>query len=78
MPAPSSGHQRRWLLPAAVLFAAVALWAAGGASAAETLQEKFDSTQGKLDQVRKSEHSLSATIAVKEREAAAEIGRAHV
>ena len=39
------------------------LWAAGGASAAETLQEKFDSTQGKLDQVRKSERSLSATIA---------------
>ena len=60
----SSGHQRRWLLPAAVLFALVIVWAAGGASApAETLQEKFDTTQGKLDQVRKSERSLSATIA---------------
>ena len=58
-----SGNPRRWLLPAAALFAIVSFWAAGGASAAETLQEKFDSTQGKLDQVRKSEHSLSATIA---------------
>ncbi len=63
MRAPSSGHQRRWLLSAAVLLVLVSLWAVGGASAAETLQEKFDSTQGKLDQVRKSERSLSATIA---------------
>jgi peptidoglycan hydrolase CwlO-like protein len=62
--ASSSGHQRRWLLLAAALLTVVCLWAAGGASApAETLQEKFDSTQGKLDQVRKSERSLSATIA---------------
>ncbi|HEY7256740.1 MAG TPA: hypothetical protein VH476_08645 [Solirubrobacterales bacterium] len=58
------GNQRRWLLPAAALLALVCLWAAGGAQApAQTLQEKFDSTQGKLDQVHKSERSLSATIA---------------
>jgi cell wall-associated NlpC family hydrolase len=60
----SSGHQRRWLLLAAALLAFVCLWAAGGTSAlAQTLQEKFDATQGKLDEVRKSEQSLSATIA---------------
>ncbi len=60
----SSRHRRRWLLLAVVLLGLLCLWAAGGASApAQTLQEKFDSTQGKLDQVRKSERSLSATIA---------------
>ena len=59
-----SGHQRRWLLPAVALLAIVCLWAVGGGSApAQTLQEKFDATQGKLDEVRKSERSLSATIA---------------
>jgi cell wall-associated NlpC family hydrolase len=57
-------NQRRWLLPAAALLSLVCLWAGGGASApAQTLQEKFDSTQGKLDHVRDSERSLSATIA---------------
>jgi cell wall-associated NlpC family hydrolase len=36
----------------------------GGASAlAETLQERYDDTRGKLDQVRESESALSATIA---------------
>jgi peptidoglycan hydrolase CwlO-like protein len=60
----SSGHQRRWLLPAAALLAVVCLWAASGGSApAETLQEKYDAAQGKLDHVRDSERSLSATIA---------------
>src|SRR5262245_23835647 len=60
----SSGHQRRWLLPAAALLAVVSIWAASGSSApAETLQEKYDATQGKLDHVRDSERSLSATIA---------------
>jgi peptidoglycan hydrolase CwlO-like protein len=59
-----SGHQRRRLLPAAALFAVVCLWAAGGGSApAETLQEKYDTTQGKLNRVHDSERSLSATIA---------------
>jgi cell wall-associated NlpC family hydrolase len=55
---------RARLLPLAVtgLLAAGAI--GGGASAlAETLQERYDETRGKLDQVRESESALSATIA---------------
>jgi peptidoglycan hydrolase CwlO-like protein len=52
------------LLPAAILLLAIlcAIGAAAGAPA-ETLQEKFDQTQGKLDHVRQSQSSLTATIA---------------
>jgi peptidoglycan hydrolase CwlO-like protein len=55
------------LLPAALLLILCAL-AVGGASApAETLEEKFQETQGKLSEVRESESSLSATIAEQNR-----------
>jgi peptidoglycan hydrolase CwlO-like protein len=75
----SSGHQRRWLLLAAALLSAVCLWAAGGGSAlAQTLQEKFDATQGKLDQVRNSERSLSATIAEQNRAVDSMLGEVSV
>jgi peptidoglycan hydrolase CwlO-like protein len=60
------GHPRRLLLPAALLLVALCLLAlvAGGAAApAETLQEKYDSTQGKLSHVRESEGSLADSIA---------------
>jgi peptidoglycan hydrolase CwlO-like protein len=52
-------------LPAALLLLAL-LCAIGAHSArapAETLQERFDKTQGKLDHVRQSQSSLTATIA---------------
>ena len=64
------GYPRRLLLPAALLFVAVCLLAlvAGGAMApAETLQEKYDSTQGKLSDVRESEGSLADSIAEQNR-----------
>ncbi len=64
------GHPRRLLLPAALLFVALCLLAlvAGGAMApAETLQEKYDSTQGKLSHVRESEGSLADSIAEQNR-----------
>jgi peptidoglycan hydrolase CwlO-like protein len=64
------GHPRRLLLPAALLFVALCLLAlvAGGAVApAETLQEKYDSTQGKLSDVRESESSLTDSIAEQNR-----------
>ena len=62
------GHSRRLLLPAALLFAALCVLAAGGASApAKTLQEKFDATQGKLSHVRENESDLTATIAEQNR-----------
>jgi peptidoglycan hydrolase CwlO-like protein len=55
--------KRRWLLLAAALLAIACVWAGGVSAPAKTLQEKLDTTQGKLDQVHKSERSLSATIA---------------
>jgi peptidoglycan hydrolase CwlO-like protein len=51
---------RRLLLGATMLLLALCL--AAGASA-ETLREKLDDTQGKLDRVRESASALSATIA---------------
>jgi peptidoglycan hydrolase CwlO-like protein len=53
------------LLPAATLVLAIlgAIGAAAAGAPAETLQERFDQTQGKLDQVRQSQSSLTATIA---------------
>jgi peptidoglycan hydrolase CwlO-like protein len=64
------GNPGRLLLPAALLFAVLCLLAlaAGGATApAETLQEKYDSTQGKLSHVRESEGSLADSIAEQNR-----------
>jgi peptidoglycan hydrolase CwlO-like protein len=64
------GHPRRLLLPAALLLGTLCLLAlvAGGAMApAETLQEKYDSTQGKLSHVRESEGSLADSIAEQNR-----------
>jgi peptidoglycan hydrolase CwlO-like protein len=56
---------RRRLLPAAILLLAIlcAIGAVAAGAPAETLQEKFDQTQGKLDHVRQSQSSLAATIA---------------
>jgi peptidoglycan hydrolase CwlO-like protein len=56
----SSPSSSRWLLlPAAMLLLVLCLVAS---APAETLQEKLDSTQGKLSHVRESQSSLSATI----------------
>jgi peptidoglycan hydrolase CwlO-like protein len=54
-----SGRPRWLLLPATLLLAALC-WVAGAPAA--TLQQKLDSTQGKLSKVRESQSSLSATI----------------
>jgi peptidoglycan hydrolase CwlO-like protein len=62
------GNPRRLLLPAALLFAVLCVLVAGGATApAETLQEKYDATQGKLSHVRDSESSLTDSIAEQNR-----------
>jgi len=66
--APVSGHPRRTLLAAAALLAALIVLAADGASApAETLQEEYEDARGKLDRVRESQSSLTATIAEQNR-----------
>ncbi|HWM64493.1 MAG TPA: hypothetical protein VNP96_10965 [Solirubrobacterales bacterium] len=54
----------RLLLAATMLLAVLCLAAV---ASAETLREKLDETQGKLDQVRDSQSSLSATIAEQNR-----------
>jgi peptidoglycan hydrolase CwlO-like protein len=54
------------VLAAALLLAALCAIAVPGALA-ETLREKLDETQGKLDRVRDSQSSLSATIAEQNR-----------
>jgi peptidoglycan hydrolase CwlO-like protein len=59
----SSGNSRRLLLHAAALVAVLSLLAGVASAPAETLQEKYDAARGKLDKVRESESSLSATIA---------------
>jgi peptidoglycan hydrolase CwlO-like protein len=56
---PSAGTPRWLLLPAALLLLVLCLVAS---APAKTLSEKLDSTQGKLDHVRESSSSLSATI----------------
>jgi peptidoglycan hydrolase CwlO-like protein len=53
----------RLLLLAAVLLVAVCMIGASAGAQAETLQEKLQATQGKLDHVRHSKSSLSETIA---------------
>jgi peptidoglycan hydrolase CwlO-like protein len=56
--------KRRALLFAALLLAALCALALSEASApAKDLQEKFDATQGKLDQVRENQSALAETIA---------------
>ncbi|HEX5762881.1 MAG TPA: hypothetical protein VFY04_07155 [Solirubrobacterales bacterium] len=52
---------RRWLL-LFVWIPLVALCVAVGAASAETLEEKLDETQGKLDRVRDSQSAISTTI----------------
>jgi len=54
----------RWLLPAALLLLALCLVAS---ASAETLREKLDATQSKLDDVRAGQGSLAATIAEQNR-----------
>jgi peptidoglycan hydrolase CwlO-like protein len=54
------GSSRRLLLPAALLLLVLCLVAS---APADTLQEKLDTTQGKLSHVRESQSTLSATIA---------------
>lgn len=54
------GTSRWLLLPATLLLLVLCLVAS---AAGKTLQEKLDSTQGKLSHVRESQSSLSATIA---------------
>jgi peptidoglycan hydrolase CwlO-like protein len=64
MRASPSGAPRRLLLPAALLLAVLCL--AAGATA-QTLEEKYQRTQGKLSEVRQSESALTATIAEQNR-----------
>src|SRR5829696_1805153 len=62
--APPTGHSKRLCLCAALVLTIVCAMAAGGSSApAETLQKKYDDTQGRLSDVRQSESSIADTIA---------------
>jgi peptidoglycan hydrolase CwlO-like protein len=68
MYASLSGHPRRLLFCAALVLTIVCALAAGGSSApAETLQERYEETQGKLDEVRESESTLTESIAEQNR-----------
>jgi cell wall-associated NlpC family hydrolase len=61
MRAPLRGNsRRRLLLPALLLFAALCLTAG---AAAQTLEQKYQDTQGKLSKVRQSESAVAASIA---------------
>src|SRR4051812_41315806 len=57
------GNPRRLLLPSALLVLLCVVGFGVASAPADTLEEKFDQTQGKLSEVRESEDSLSATIA---------------
>jgi peptidoglycan hydrolase CwlO-like protein len=62
--ASPTGNPRRLCLCAALVLTIACAMAAGGSSApAETLQQKYDDTQGKLSDLRESESSLTDTIA---------------
>jgi peptidoglycan hydrolase CwlO-like protein len=58
-----AGNSRRLLLPAALLATLCVLVGATASAPAKSLQEKFESAQGKLSHVRASQSSLSETIA---------------
>ncbi|HEX3609150.1 MAG TPA: hypothetical protein VHU14_05700 [Solirubrobacterales bacterium] len=60
MRAPLRGNSWRLLLPAALLLAVLCLVAS---APAKDLEEKLQSTQGKLSHVRESQSALAATIA---------------
>jgi peptidoglycan hydrolase CwlO-like protein len=57
---PPAGTSRWLLLPATLLLLALCLAAS---APAETLREKYDAAQGKLDDVRDSQRSVAATLA---------------
>jgi peptidoglycan hydrolase CwlO-like protein len=61
----------RALLPAGLLLAALCLAAS---AAGETLQERYDATQGKLSEVRESQSAIAASIAEQNRSIDAMIG----
>jgi peptidoglycan hydrolase CwlO-like protein len=63
MRASLSCHSRRLLLPAALLAALCALVVATASAPAETLRERFDAAQGKLDDVRQSQSAVEASLA---------------
>jgi peptidoglycan hydrolase CwlO-like protein len=69
-------NSRRLLLPAALLLAILCVLAARDASSApaKDLEEKLETTQGKLAHVHKSESALSESIAVENKEINAMIG----
>jgi peptidoglycan hydrolase CwlO-like protein len=58
-----SANKRGYLLLAVMLLAVTCAMAAGPSALAETLGEKLEATQGKLERVRESQSSLTATIA---------------
>jgi peptidoglycan hydrolase CwlO-like protein len=60
MRVPSRGNSWRLLLPAALLLAVLC---AAASAPAKDLQEKLETTQGKLSHVRESQSELAATIA---------------
>src|SRR3954454_1947940 len=63
-----TGNPRRlWICTALVLTIVCAMAAGGSSAPAETLQQKYDDTQGKLSDVRESESSLTDTIAEQNR-----------
>jgi peptidoglycan hydrolase CwlO-like protein len=62
-----TGNTRRLCLCAALVLTIVCAMAGGSSAPAETLQEKYDTTQGKLSDVRESESSLTDTIAEQNR-----------
>lgn len=64
MRAPTPAHfGRRLLLPAALLTALCALAVLTASAPAETLRERYDAAQAKLDDVRQSQSAVEATIA---------------
>jgi cell wall-associated NlpC family hydrolase len=69
--------RRRTVLTLALLVLAslCALFAGAGGAPAETLQQKFDQKQGKLDHVRAKQRDVSATIAEQNQQVNALIGQ---
>ncbi|HWO16870.1 MAG TPA: hypothetical protein VNM89_09195 [Solirubrobacterales bacterium] len=63
MRASLSCHSRRLLPPAALLAALCALVVATASAPAETLRERYDAAQSKLDDVRESQSAVEASLA---------------